>query len=322
MLELLDGNKPVRAFYRTSEGQAWVKSLFSFYGKASAYDRIEWHRGDVLDVDSLLDAMQGVTAVYHCAAIVSYHQSDRNGMYKINVEGTANVLNVALELSVKRFVHVSSIAALRRKNAAEPIDERGEWADDPVNTHYGITKHLAEMEVHRAIVEGLDAVVLNPGLIVGPGDFTRSSSSLFSKLNEGFSFYPPGGTGVVGVQDVAHAAVILRERGVCGERYIAVAENMSMKDLFSSISLALDKPAPYREAKQWMLEAARIWEWMKQLFFGNKALVTKESVKNASVRFYYSSDKIVNDLGMQFSSVEQSIRDGAAFFKSGRAKIQ
>lgn len=322
MLELLDLNKPVRALYRSPESQWWVKSLFSFYGKASAYDRIEWHRGDLLDVDSLANALQDVGCVYHCAAIVSYHRADRENMYKINVEGTANVVNVALQSSVAKLVHISSIAALRRKDENSTIDEFGEWTDDNNNTHYGITKHLAEMEVHRGIVEGLDAVLINPGLIVGPGDFSRSSSSLFPKLDEGFSFYPPGGTGVVGVHDVAHAAVLLSEKGKTGERYIAVAENMSMKELFSLISTSLDKPIPQREAKQWMLEIARIMEWLKQLVLGKKALVTKESVKNASKRFIYSSEKIKNEIGMHFSGVEQSVREGAAFYKSLRSKTQ
>lgn len=316
VLELLRRGEEVRALYRSEKGKIETERLFGFYNQSNLFNKIEWFQYDVMDVSGLEEAMTDVQHVYHCAAIVSYHAKDRKEMYRINVEGTANVVNVALESGIEKLLHVSSIAALNRFYA-NPVTEEGEWVDSTDNTHYGITKHLSEMEVWRGGQEGLCHVILNPGFIIGPGDFTRSSTSVFMKLNEGMAYYPPGGTGFIGVHDVVAAAVGLMKSPLHGERYIAVAENGSMKQLFQGISKALGKPEPQKLAAGWMLQVARIFEWIKEKITGKKALVTRETVKNASLRFYYSSEKIKSALGIEFQPIEQAIEQGAEYFKSG-----
>ncbi|MFZ4785931.1 MAG: NAD-dependent epimerase/dehydratase family protein [Flavobacteriales bacterium] len=313
MLHLLKQGQSVRGLVRSNSNREIVKRVFQFYQAESLYNQIEWVNGDVLDVISLQAAMQGVEHVYHTAAVVSYHKSDRQAMYKVNVEGTANVVNSAMACGVKKLGHVSSIAALNRFKY-NPVTEIGEWEDSDDNTHYGITKHLSEMEVWRAGQEGLDIVILNPGFIIGPGDFSRSSTSVFSKLDEGFSYYPPGGTGFIGAKDAAEALVKLMQSKISQERFIAVSESLSMKELFQGISEAINRPIPMKEAQPWMLQVARIAEWLKQIFTGKKALVTKETVKNASLRFYYSSAKLESAVGMSFTPIDQCIQEAGVFY--------
>ena len=317
MIRLLESGEAVRAMIRSNSNRDVVRSVFSFYGVSHLYDRIEWVEADVLDIPTLFNAMQGVEKVYHTAAVVSYHRDDRKEMYAINVEGTANVVNVALECGVKKFGHVSSIAALNRFKT-NPVTEEGEWVDSDENTHYGITKHLSEMEVWRGSQEGLDVIIINPGFIIGPGDFSRSSSSVFSKLDEGFSYYPPGGTGFVGAMDAANSLVKLMQSSIVNEGYVVVGENGSMKDLFQQISKGIGKSIPTKEARPWMLQVARIAEWLKEKFTGKKALVTRETVKNASLRFYYSSEKLVSAIDFKFTPIEKCIEDASRFYKSVR----
>jgi len=260
--------------------------------------------------------MNGCDFVYHCAAVVSYHSKDRDNMYLINVEGTANVVNVALNENISRLCFVSSIAALGKSKPGEVVNEAAVWSDSSYNTHYGITKFLSEMEVWRGIQEGLDAIVVNPGLIIGPGSFDRSSPSIFKKLQEGLSYFPPGGTGFIGVVDCAAAMIDLMKESPSGERYVLVSENLSMKEVFCEIARALGKPLPAKEATPRILMFARMAEAMKELFTGRKALVTKESVKNASIRFYYENDKVSKCLDRTFQPVLLAVKETARFLAS------
>ena len=314
MYELIARGERVRGMRRHQSNLQLVKQLFEFYGHPEYFEKIEWVEADILEVISLQEALQGVEYVFHSAAVVSYHSRDRKEMYHVNVEGTANVVNAAQDAGVKRLVHVSSIAALKR-TLNQVVDETGEWENSAINTHYGITKHLAEMEVWRGIQEGIDAVIINPGLIIGPGDFSRSSSSIFSKIDEGFAYYPPGGTAFVGVEDVAKLMVKLRDEGRSGERYIAVSQSWTMQELFVKISNALGRKTPSKEAKPWMLQVARIAEWFKEKLTGKKALVTIETVKNASLIFTYSSAKVQKEFGYQFQPIDQCIVDTVRFYK-------
>lgn len=317
MLELLKRGERVRGIKRPTSDLSIVKSVFEFYFPHEKYfSEVEWVEADVLDVCSLQDAMEGCTAVYHTAAIVSYHAADRKNMYKTNVEGTANVVNCALEMKVHQLCHVSSIAALGKVQDGATLNENTEWKDSAQNTHYGITKHLSELEVWRGIQEGLNALIVNPGFIIGPGDFSRSSNSIFTKLNEGLDYYPMGGTGVVGAVDCASMMVELMQRNIHGEQFILVAENMKMKTLFEEVSVSLQKPKPAKMASEWVLQAARIAEWLKEKLTGRKALVTKETVKNTSFHVLYNTEKVTSLLGRRFEPVKMSIQQTGAFFHS------
>jgi dihydroflavonol-4-reductase len=318
MLELLSQGIAVRGMYRPWSDRKTVRDVFAFYRSEGLYSSIEWVEGDVEDVTLLQEAMAGCDVVYHCAAIVSYHRSDRKRMYHINIEGTANVVNVALALHVKHLCHVSSIAAIGRMHNGQHLTENDEWAESPLNTHYGITKYLSEMEVWRGIQEGLPAVIVNPGLIFGPGDSRRSSTSIFSKLDEGIPAYPPGGTGFVGVTDVARIMVKLVQQGITNERYIVVSDNRSMAEVFSEVSRCLGKPVQTRIATPSLLFIGRVVETIKEWLTRKKALVTRETTRNAQLRFYFDSSKVKKALNYTFEPLQQSIEQGAAFYKNQR----
>jgi dihydroflavonol-4-reductase len=317
ILELLQNGQQVRALKRKDGNTALVKDILEFYSPGkSLYDKIEWVEGDVMDVESLLSAMEGVDFVYHTAAIVSYHRKDWDQMYKVNVHGTGNVVNAAYKSGIRKLCHVSSIAALGKVRPGQWITEAEEWKDSNLNTHYGISKHASEMEVWRGVQEGLNAIVVNPGFIIGPGDFNRSSPSVFPKLNEGLNYYPPGGTGFVCASDCARAMRLLMESEKSNEGYILVAENLSMQYLFQEINKNLGKSGPDKEASSFILQLARVAEWIKEKITGKKAVITRETVKNASVQFYYKNDKIKEAIGMDFTPVSKGIELTATFFRS------
>ncbi len=316
MLELLQRGERVRALSRNESNIEIVKTVFDFYSPAEKlYENIEWVLGDVMETDTLQEAMKNCTQVYHCAAIVSYHKADRREMYKVNVEGTANVVNAALDLKIEKLCFVSSIAALGKVKDGDWLNEESEWHDSDYNTHYGITKNLSELEVWRGVQEGLSALVVNPGFVIGPGDFTRSSAAIFKKIDEGIGHYPSGGTGFVSAVDCAHMMVELMKLKVVNQRFVLVAENLSMKEIFQKIAIALGKAPPQKLANNFILQSVRIMEALFERLTGKKAMITKESVKNVSLRFYYKNEKVKTVLNTDFSSLEESILSTARFYK-------
>ncbi|MFN0030701.1 MAG: NAD-dependent epimerase/dehydratase family protein [Flavobacteriales bacterium] len=316
LIELLQRQEKVRALKRADSNTNMVLSVFKFYKAEQLFEKIEWVEGDVLDADSLLSAMTDCDHVYHCAAVVSYHKADRQLMYKVNVEGTANVVNAAIEMKTKKLCFVSSIAALGKVKDGDVLNEQNEWKDSDYNTHYGITKHLSELEVWRGVQEGLNAIVVNPGFIIGPGDASRSSASVFRKLNEGLAYYPPGGTGFVAATDCSKMMVDLTTSEVHNERFILVAENLSMKYLFQKVAVALGKKSPEKSANNFIIHWVRMAEWMKEKLTGQKALITRESARNTSVRFYYENEKVKRRLQVEFRKIDNAIQQTAEFFKS------
>jgi nucleoside-diphosphate-sugar epimerase len=317
MMELLSRGERVRALMRPSSSLQSVENVFRFC-KSDKFSDIEWMEGDVLDIDSLEQAMQGCTHVFHCAAIVSYHPAERDEMYRVNTEGTANVINVALHLGNIKVGFVSSIAAIGKAKNNEHVDEESEWVENELNTHYAITKQLSEMEFWRGIHEGLEGVAFNCGFIIGPGSFERSSPSLFRKLHEGMRFYPPGGTGFIAVTDAARCIADLTLGPTSRERYILVTENLSMKEIFQLVAQALEVRVPSQEAKPWILQLARMAEWIKEKITGRKALVTRETVKNASLRFYYDATKMQQATNLKATPISEAIKQTAAYFRESK----
>ena len=314
MMELLSRGERVRALVRPSANRQPVEDVFRFCNNTRFTD-IEWVEGDVLDMDSLEEAMEGCSHVFHCAAIVSYHPAERAEMYRVNTEGTANLINMALHLGNIKVGFVSSIAAIGKAKNNEKVDEESEWVENDMNTHYAITKQLSEMEFWRGLHEGIEGVAFNCGFIIGPGSFERSSPSLFRKLNEGMRFYPPGGTGFIAVSDAAKCIVELTLGATTHERFILVTENITMKDVFQQVAASLGKRVPSIEAKPWILQLARIAEWLKEKATGRKALVTRETVKNASLCFYYDSKKLQQAFPFEATPIKQAIQQTADYFK-------
>jgi nucleoside-diphosphate-sugar epimerase len=293
MVMLLRKGRKVRALRRpSSSGALWNRLVVYFGVTPEQLNLLEWVEGDVLDIPSLEDAMHGCTHVYHCAAIVSYHPADRAMMYETNVEGTANVVNVALQLGGIRMCHVSSIAAVGKAKNLDHVDEESEWIDSPLNTHYAITKHLSEMEVWRGFHEGLSGVIVNPGIIIGMGEDHRSSGSLIAHIRRGINYYPMGGTGIVSASDCAEMMIALSDSVIQTERYILVSDNITMKDLFQDLARAMHVKVPHKTATAGILFFARCVEWVKEKLTGKRALITSESSRNTALRYFYDNEKV------------------------------
>ena len=250
-------------------------------------------KADILDVVALEEAMQDITHVYHCAGLVSFDPSDKDRLYKINVEGTANMLQAAMNAGVQRFVHVSSVAALGRLRKNEEVNESMQWEKDTSNSIYGHSKFLGEMEVWRAMAEGLPAVIINPSIIIGPGNWNESSLKIFKTVYKEFPWFTEGVNGVVDVKDVANAMIMLMNEEVTEERYIISGHNVSYKDLFTNIARAFGKKPPTKPVTPFMANLVWRIEKIKSLITGASPLLTKETTATAFARVYYNNTKFL-----------------------------
>jgi nucleoside-diphosphate-sugar epimerase len=285
---------------------------------ADVQDQIEWIEGDILDVPVLEDAMKGIDKVYHGAAMVSFDPRDHKKMMKVNVEGTANVVNVALYRQVKKLGYISSIAAVGRSADSHIVSEATKWEKSKINSKYAISKHQAEQEVWRGTVEGLPAVIINPTIILGAGFWNETSCKLFQRVDEGLKYYTSGATGFVDVRDVADILVNLVESDIENQRYVINGENMSYLDFFKKVAQTLHKPAPTTEATHLMKEIVWRAEWLRSRITGKSPLITKETATTSSHRYEYLNDKIVNELAYEFKSIDTSIQETAASYLNSK----
>jgi dihydroflavonol-4-reductase len=281
-----------------------------FFLPQSITDKVTWIQGDILDVVSLWEAMQDVDAVIHSAAIVSFAKKERHQMYQVNVEGTANVVNAAIENGIKRFVHISSIAALGRKSKSELITEEKKWEEDKMNTHYAISKHKAELEVWRGFAEGLKGVILNPSTILGFGDWHQSSCAIFKNAYKEFAWFTKGMNGFVGVEDVAEAAVALLNSNITEKRFVVNSENISFQELFDIIAESFGKKKPYREATKLLGAIAWRMEMLKSLLTGKKPLLTKETARVAHSQTRFDNSALLKALSpFTFTPLKEVIKN-------------
>ena len=298
--ELVQKNYAVRAIRRSSK--------LPFFIPQHILDNVEWVNGDVLDVIALEEAMDRIDTVIHAAAKVSLVAKERNEMFKTNIEGTANVVNIAVEKNIRRFIHVSSVAALGRNDNGATVNEQQPWEEHILNTNYAISKYSAEMEVWRAIGEGLNAVIVNPSTVIGYGDWNNSSCAIFKTVHDELPWYTNGINGFVDVEDVARAIVLLSESDIAGERFILSAENSSFRKIFDEIADGFGKRHPTREATPFLAEIAWRMEKIKSLFTQKQSVLTKESARIAMSKTYYDNSKILKALpGFSFTPLQQTI---------------
>jgi len=298
---LVEKGYTVRAIRRSSK--------LPFFISAEILNRAEWVQGDVLDVMSLQDAMDGMDTVIHAAAAVSFIKKERENMYQVNVEGTANVVNMALVKNIKRLVHISSVAALGRTPGGGRVNEEKKWEESKVNTHYAKSKYKAELEVWRGIGEGLEAVILNPSTILGYGDWNTGSCAIFKNIYKEFKWFTTGINGFVDVEDVARVAVLLMESGISEERFIVNGDTWSFRQLQYTMADNFHKKRPAKVATPFLLGIAWRVEKIKSLFSGVRPLLTKESAKVAVSKTWFENDKLLRALpGFSFTPLEETIK--------------
>jgi nucleoside-diphosphate-sugar epimerase len=278
--KLVENGYSVRAIRRNTS--------LPFFISTSIFDKVEWVPGDILDVESLNDAMQGMDAVIHVAGKVSFHGRDTAALYRINTEGTANVVNMALENNIQRFVHVSSVAALGRTANGEVVNEEKKWETSKLNTTYAISKHYAEMEVWRGMGEGLNTVIVNPATILGYGDWNSSSCAIFKNVYKEFPWYTTGINGFVDVEDVARA-----------------------------------KKRPHREATPFIGSLAWRMEKMKSMVSGKKPLLTRQSARVAQSKTHFDNRKILKALPtFAFTPLAQAVDNACAKYLSRERSVK
>jgi len=303
--ELIEKGYPVRAIRRGNK--------LPFYIPKEILDKVQWMDADILDVVALEDVMDDIDTVIHSAGVVSFVKKEREQMYRVNVEGTANIVNIALEKNVKRLIYVSSVAALGRTTTGGTVNEERKWEPSKANTHYAKSKHNGELEVWRGISEGLNGVILNPSTILGFGDWNSSSCAIFKKIYEEFKWYTPGINGFVGVEDVARIAAMLVESDISGQRFIVNSDNWTFKKLMDTIADSFKKKGPSRQSTPFLLGLAWKMEELKSLFNGTRPLLTRESAKVAVSKTYFENDKLLAAFpGFLFTPLEQTIRQASA----------
>lgn len=296
--ELLADDIEIRALKRKNSDL----SLLDGFG-----DRIHWLEGDILDESLLHRHMAGAEAVIHCAAIVSFSKKEAVSMHKINVEGTANIVNACLLLNIPRLVHVSSIAAIGRGKKSGTIDEDSQWENSHLNSRYAISKYQAELEVWRGIGEGLRAVIVNPSIVLGPGNWENGSSRIFKYAWDANPFYPKGHMNFVDVRDVALIVRRLLKSDITGERFILNGGNISYKDVLSKIALHFNKRLPAIKTNRVLLIAAFLLDQLRSVATGKKTLINRETIRLSSRNFKYSNHKIRSALDYTFEDPEETL---------------
>jgi nucleoside-diphosphate-sugar epimerase len=308
LFEQVQSGRPVRAMFRSEEGRQTVKRIFSYYtdDAENLTDRIEWIKADLLELDSLEKAVADVDEIYHCGAMVSFDPRAHARMLKVNIDGTANLVNLALRAGVGAFCHVSSIATLTRTDPNKPADEESYWVPSPRNSVYSVSKFGAEREVWRGMEEGLPAVIINPSVILGPG-FWKGNSELFTLAAGGLKFYPKGVNGFVDVRDVVQAMLGLTRARQLGLRFVCSAENLPYRTLFTMMAEALDSKSPRFPVGR--LAGGLAWRgaWVWSKLTGQSPLLTRETIASSSQEFAYSSARLLSKLDFSFRPMADTI---------------
>jgi len=309
---LLKEGHTVRSIRRKSSDLKAVQDVFSFCAETSEigahlFHKIEWVDADITEIPSLSEAFIGITHVYHAAGFISFKSVDYAKLKKTNIEGTANVVNLCLINNIEKLIHVSSIATLGKEDNGNLISEKKEWNPENDNSVYSISKYGAEMEVWRASQEGLDVVIVNPGVIIGSGHWNSGSGVIFNSVAKGIPFYTTGGIGIVDVEDVVKAMVLLMKSQVVNKSFVLVGKNIYFRELLSEIASNLNKKSSNKKAPKWALMLFSKFDWMFALLLGKGQKLPKSTVHSLYNISFYDSSKIINELSFSFTPHKETL---------------
>lgn len=308
LLQLLEEKEVIRAIYRSEKKLQHIKNLFEKANKLPQFEKIDWVKADILDIPALEIAFSDISYVYHCAALVSFNPKDEDKLYQNNIIGTANVVNISLSKKVKKLCYVSSISALGNGTEHNLIlTEETERNNEAIRSDYSISKFGAEMEVWRGFQEGLEVVIVNPGVIFGNG-FPKEGSSLFiQNIKDGQLFYTMGKLGIIPVEDVVKAMTTLMKSPISGERFILVAEDITYKELFDRITETLQQTQcdnkikkPKYLVKKWQTQVARVLEFIFASLFFRKRMLTQSTIHSLFNMEIHDTSKIKNAIDFEF----------------------
>ena len=318
LYHLIKNGNAVKAIYRRKHKLDSVKKVFSYYSEdfESLFRKIEWIEADITDIPALEIAFKDVTHVYHSAAFVSFEPDKYRLLRKINIEGTANIVNLCISHNIKKLGYVSSIASLGKNAKSETyINENTEWNPEDDNTVYAITKYGAEIEVWRGSQEGLDVVIVNPGVILGPGFWrSGSSGSLFNHIYKGLHYYTNGITSYIDVCDVSKVLIQLMDSNIKNERFILASENLSFNDFQTRVAKVLNVKPAHKEADKLILEIGWRLDWLNHKLRGKRRRLTKQLVQSLHGKRYYENTKIKEALNFEFIPIDDSIKKVSQYF--------
>ena len=307
-LLVAQGFTNIKAMRRTNSPLDLVKPI---------QDQVTWIEGDIMDVPLLESVLEEGQKVYHCAAVVTQPKTNIDQMMRINVEGTANLVNVANYRNIAKLLHVSSIAALGRHKKEQHLNEENHWIRNEFNTDYGISKYLGEQEVWRGMAEGLTAAIINPSVIIGSGFWNRGTAKIFETISKGLAFYPPGTTGFVDVRDVANMCMQLMEGEHQNVRVIANASNLNYQTFFSKVAQSVGKKPPHIATNSLMSALAWRADWLRAKLTGGHHIITKSRIQQTSCSYYYNNQQSIDLLGFQYRPIDQTIMEtGTQFLAS------
>ncbi len=310
LLHLIENGENVRAIYRSKKNITKTKNLFGLYQKSHLFDRIEWFPADITNIPALEKAFENIDYVYHCAALISFDPKEEELLRKNNIEGTANIVNLCLDNKIKKICFLSSVAALGDPASHETVaTEETEWNPEKPHSDYAISKYGAEMEIWRGQQEGLDVIIVNPGIIIGPGFNEQGSGQLFSKVANGLSFYTSGITGFIAIPDVVRLMVELMNSKIKNERFTLIAQNIGFRDIINTMADALKIKRPRLEAKPWLLGLGWRIDGLGSFLFRKERKLTKTTAKAAYSVHEYSNEKIKSALKTDFLDVRAYIKE-------------
>lgn len=309
LYQLVSSGNSVRAIYRKNSNLEAVKEVFSLYTQAviPLWRKIQWVEADLNDTTSLEHAFVGVNYIYHVAAMVSFHRKDRAQLYKVNVKGTANIVNLSIAKGIKKICFVSSVATLSKEAEKPVMDEKSFWNPDADNNYYAITKYGAEMEIWRATQEGIDAVIVNPGVILGPYIKGKTNSAIIKQYTDGMRFYTDGTTGFIDVRDVVAAMLSLMQSDIKNKRFILVSECLAYKDFTRLIDKHLDNKATAKKISKTSLRIISFVTRLVGLIIGKKPKLSRDTATALFKHNYYSNKAIKEAIDFKFTKIEDTI---------------
>ncbi len=318
LYKLTSIDAPVRAIYRRAHKLEAVKKVFSYYTKDvdALYNKIDWQESDINDVPSLSEVFKNITHVYHCAAFVSFEPDKYRQLRKINIEGTANIVNLCVAHNIQKLCYVSSTAATGKElDPSNFITEETQWNPEDDHSVYAITKYGAEIEVWRGTQEGVASVIINPGVILGPG-FWKSggSGSLITQIYKGFPYYTYGTTAYVDINDVIDIMLQLMKSDIKNESFIVMSENLSFKDFLMKVAKVLGVKPAQKEATKLLLQLGWRLDWLNHRLRGKRRKLSRQMAKTALTPTKYDASKLKKTLNFKFKSIDDSIESVGSYF--------
>ncbi len=310
LYELALLNNPVRAIKRPASDTMNVLKVFGYYSDnpETLFGKIEWFDADITDTVSLSEAFENVDSVYHCAGKISFNRKIMRELFETNVAGTSNIVNLCLAHNVKKICFVSSIASLGESDGVRPVDETTRWKPDMPGSLYSLSKLKAEMEVWRGIMEGLEGIIVNPSVVLGPGYWNNGVASAIKLVSRGSRFYTKGSTGYIDVRDVARIMIRLMESEISGEQFLVSAENLTFKEILDLISAQLRCKNPNIRAGRLLTGLAWKASAITALFTRKIPIITKDNMRLLHMYCRYSGQKIRDVLKYNYIPIKDSVK--------------